>query len=37
MKLDKNTKKILNKIALVVGILGILVAIYGLLRALNLV
>ena len=34
MKLDKNTKKILNWIALVIGLLGIFVAIYGLVRAL---
>ncbi len=35
--MKKNTKKILNIIALVVGIIGILVAIYGLLRSLSIV
>ena len=34
MKLDKNTKKILNWVGLIIGILGILVALYGLLRSL---
>lgn len=34
--MDKKTKKIMNTIALVIGILGILVALYGLLRSLNL-
>lgn len=33
MKLNKKTKEILNWVALVVGLLGVLVALYGLLRS----
>lgn len=36
MKLDKKTKRILNIIGLIVGIAGVLIALYGLLYALGL-
>jgi hypothetical protein len=37
MKLSKKNKKVLNWIGLAIGIIGILVAIFGLLKSLGLV